>query len=210
MLTPQITAPFRQIRLPGRATGRHGMGMANEVKNTGFSIVGLFALNRLFVQVEDAVTGWINEKIAAYFGWEEPSVADVTEILWNWGIPILLVIGAAWAYHYFNKSNRQAKPVSSDAPHKSNQSSSEPIEYITVRGQIFKNRILQLDKHNYIECSFEFVTFEYEGGPWSIINCKFLNYNIITTKTLAVSGTVNFLKVLGALNDDFAKSWQQH
>jgi hypothetical protein len=154
---------------------------------------------------KDAVFSFINAKIDAYMNVTDYSIQLAAPFLTTYGPPAFLIgIAFSLVYLAFRAGQRATTGNSEEIT-----LVSQTTPLTVVMNQHFKNRHLQLDNHDYVDCSFEYVTFEYQGGPWRITNCRFLTHNILTTGTLSVRGSVEFLKVAGWLREDFAASWHQ-
>lgn len=52
---------------------------------------------------ENAVIGWIDEKIGEAFGITGPSLVVAMDFVWDWGLPLVLLILLLWAYHQLNR-----------------------------------------------------------------------------------------------------------
>jgi hypothetical protein len=63
-----------------------------------FWVIGTLLLRKAFPKLtENAVTGWIDDKIGAYFGWSAPDVSTVLDWVW----PAAVVALVLWGYHEF-------------------------------------------------------------------------------------------------------------
>ena len=62
-------------------------------------IAAYLGLRPLFKLVEDAVSGWVNAQIGKVFGWQTPTIEQVSGAIWTWVAPLIFVIVCAWLYH---------------------------------------------------------------------------------------------------------------
>ena len=69
---------------------------------------------------------------------------------------------------------------------------------VTVDGKFFQN------------CEFENCTFLWNGGPWGLKDCKISSNRRLRTDNPKIANTVDVLKALGFLSDDFGKDWRRH
>ena len=76
-----------------------------------------------------------------------------------------------------------------------------------IKGHAYKKEIVVLDGKFFHECTFEEVTFRYQGQPFNFVNCSVNGATRLETQNQAVFGTIAMLKFLQFLNQDFATSW---
>ena len=65
-----------------------------------FTLLGNWLLKKVPAKLtENAVTSWIDDRIAEFFGLSAPQLATVVDFLWAWGLPAILAILGIWLYH---------------------------------------------------------------------------------------------------------------
>lgn len=68
-----------------------------------YTVIGR-AIRRLgFKLGENAVLGWIDDRIAEAFGITAPTLSALVDFVWDWGLPLFAVVAILWGYHQFNK-----------------------------------------------------------------------------------------------------------
>jgi hypothetical protein len=65
----------------------------------GTVFVGWLLRKLPFKLGENALLGWVDDKIAVQFGITSPSLSAVLDFVWGWLVPLILAIAAIWAYH---------------------------------------------------------------------------------------------------------------
>lgn len=78
----------------------------------------------------------------------------------------------------------------------------DPYSPISVIGRTFKNTEVPLDGHSYAHCTFEDVTFSYNGTTAVQISTSEINGFSIKSDNAGVLGTVFWLKGMGMLKSD--------
>ena len=155
--------------------------MRKPVLQITLSFVVFLALHFILKLLEDAAMGWINQKIAELLGLQTPSVADVTGIIWSWGIPILLVVGAAWFYHRIQKDDSSNMLGETTRANKNTETpqgaGASPGDHMVRAGQTLSNQtitianLVQWDNPVIKEIVFDHCTLEgpaiiqISGGP---------------------------------------------
>ena len=77
-----------------------------------------------------------------------------------------------------------------------------------VIGRRFQGEIVQMDGSAFDQCNFVDCVFQWHGGPFDVINCRFEGTNRFETKSGTITLTVDFLKALGFLDPGFAADWK--
>jgi hypothetical protein len=52
---------------------------------------------------ENAVLGWIDDRIGEALGISAPTLATLADFVWDWGLPLVAVAAILWVYHQFNR-----------------------------------------------------------------------------------------------------------
>jgi hypothetical protein len=61
--------------------------------------IALWAIKAIWALITNALTGWGDDQIAHALHIESPTPKWVIDSLWDWGIPVLVLCSAAFAYH---------------------------------------------------------------------------------------------------------------
>jgi hypothetical protein len=61
-----------------------------------------------FELAKDAVTGWVNDQIASWFGLTSPSIPAVIEVAWSYGVPAVAALFVLLLYHALQGRYRAA------------------------------------------------------------------------------------------------------
>lgn len=81
----------------------------------GIKYLWAFAAYVVIGLLENALFGWVGERIAEGLGIESPSLSDTVGMVWTYGLPavttFLLFGGYHWWYSRYGAENPQAKPV---------------------------------------------------------------------------------------------------
>lgn len=77
-----------------------------------------------------------------------------------------------------------------------------------IYGQSYKNETVQLDNKNFFQCSFENVTFRWDGEYYRMTECSFNGESRFETHNTSFVNLTDLYKHLGFLNEEFAKSWK--
>lgn len=75
-------------------------------------------------------------------------------------------------------------------------------------GRQFQGDTIRFDGQVFDQCEFTDCVFRWDGGPFSVVNCRFSGINRIETRSKQVVDAIDFLKALGFLTPDFAKDWK--
>ena len=62
-------------------------------------VLVLICLSLPLALLENAVLGWTGDQIAKYFGWSNPTIAQVLDFSWNYGVPLALSGAILLMYH---------------------------------------------------------------------------------------------------------------
>jgi hypothetical protein len=65
--------------------------------------------------VSNAVTGWIDEQIASYFGWTSPTAIQIVLFIWHWIVPFVAAIAILIGYHFWYTRTASADNAKADA-----------------------------------------------------------------------------------------------
>ena len=74
-------------------------------------------------------------------------------------------------------------------------------------GHHFRNERVPIDNRLYMDCTFENVTFVWDGGEGSMDNVHFQGTKRLEILNPERAVTVDVLKLLGFLTPEFAESW---
>lgn len=77
-----------------------------------------------------------------------------------------------------------------------------------IIGQTFKNKTINLDGKEFIECVFENCTFRWNGERHSVQNCRIIGSKGVESQNPTIYNTIGFLKALGLLEKEFSDSWR--
>jgi hypothetical protein len=77
-----------------------------------------------------------------------------------------------------------------------------------IIGQQFQSTTVVLDGYFYDDCSFNNVTFKWEGENFLVSRARITGFNQLRTDNHTVVTTIDLLRELNLLNPDFANSWQ--
>jgi len=78
-----------------------------------------------------------------------------------------------------------------------------------VVGETFQNTAIVLDGHNYVDCVFRDVTMKWNGGLCAFLRLKIHGVARLETDNPTVANTIDILKQLGWLRQDFADDWRR-
>jgi hypothetical protein len=78
----------------------------------------------------------------------------------------------------------------------------------TYVGHIFEDRQIVLDDSIYDECIFRNVIFRWDGGEFAFVNSRIEGPRRFETNDRNIRASVDLLKSLGFLSDEFAKNWK--
>lgn len=110
-----------------------------------------------------------------------------------WWLVPLIVAWCVLGYDIYDRNRAWSPRHFSDNP-----------TFIQVHDKTFTNQIIDLDNHSYTDCTFNNVTFRWNGGgPFAFRHDKFVGRTILSSADNPILATVDFLKHVGVLSDDF-------
>lgn len=166
-------------------------------------VIGGCSIMRLLMPLT-AIVGAISAVIGAYYtaatyyGWKpnsEGPMGTFVDALRYWPVAmlavgvVLIVLSLLQAFGVIGGSSLL-----------------KPLERIT--GRVFNNETVEVDNHNFEDCTFNNVIFRYKGGNFAFARANITGEKGFETPDLGIEGAVNLLNLLGFLEPHFAVAWR--
>lgn len=140
---------------------------------------------------------WLPPSVAASF-----SKAALDARIWIVALLTIFVYGIAPEVY-----RRAVNPPSIQVgPSSATGTTGVPLQQLI--GKHFENQEVRLDGKWFINCTFENVTIEYNGGPMRVDNPTRKGTFAFKTNSVPVSGSVEVLRMFGVLTPEFVEKWQ--
>jgi hypothetical protein len=69
-----------------------------------FTLIGSWLLRKAPAKLmENAMSGWIDDKIGEYLNLTAPETSTVVTFLWEWGLPAIVAVTVLYSYHLVQK-----------------------------------------------------------------------------------------------------------
>lgn len=147
--------------------------------------------------------------VGSFHWWKNklnPTIRDALisqSIRW---LPIAFVLFFVYAVGPQIYKRAGITPSNQDGPASIIENANIPLRQII--GKHFKNEVVPVDGYWFINCTFENVTFEYNGGSAKMDNPNPKGTFALKTTNGTVNGSVCLLKMLGQLGTDLASQWE--
>jgi hypothetical protein len=136
--------------------------------------------------------------IAQWLGWRPDIMRFIMRLKMQTVLSVvsLLALAVTWYVLYAVRSAAPPKPAS--------------VTLQEIVGQEFKNTKVVLDGYIYTDCTFENVTFRWDGGPSAVrgTRTKIIGTRRFESFNPSAVNTVDILDALGFLEPGFAADWK--